>query len=180
MTGDPALALTVALVLGVVFAAAAVTKLRALPEFAGVVLNYRLLPDGLVLPVAYALPVVELAAALALLHPATRAPAALVLVLLLVTFAAAMAINIRRGRRDIDCGCFVGLLRQRIGWALVVRNLLLAAAGLVLVVGGSGTRPLAGLDLVTIGAATSSFLALYAATGRLFGLAPARPLAGAR
>ena len=174
MTLDPALALTVSLVLAAIFGAAAVTKLRALDAFGGVVENYRLLPRGLVRPVALALPPVELAAALGLLVPATRPVAAAVVISLLLVFAAAMAVNLARGRRDIDCGCFVGLLRQRIGWALVARNLLLAAAcGLPLVVAdGTAGRALTGLDGFTVVGATASLLLLYAAIGRLFGLAP--------
>jgi hypothetical protein len=119
---------------------------------------------------------VELGAALGLLLPAMRALAAATLVGLLVLFAAAMAINLARGRSNIDCGCFIGAQKQRISWALVVRNLMLAGFGLMLLVEGTG-RPLAALDWVTITAAAASLLLLYEAVGRLFGLAP-RPLRG--
>jgi uncharacterized membrane protein YphA (DoxX/SURF4 family) len=176
---DPALALTATLLLASIFAAAAVGKLRALDRFEGVVRNYRLLPDRLVRPAVHGLPLVELAAAAALILPATRPLAAVVLILLLLVFAAAMAVNLRRGRDDIDCGCHLGLLKQRISWALVARNLLLAGFGSALVSGGGQTRPLGGLDGLTVVAATLSLLILYAAVGRLFGLAPAG-LKGAR
>ena len=180
MTLDPALALTVSLVLAAIFGVAAVTKLRAPDVFAGVVENYRLLPRGLVRPVALALPPVEFTAALGLLVPATRPLAAAAAVLLLLVFAAAMAVNLGRGRSDIDCGCFVGLLRQRISWALVARNLLLAAGGLPLVVAGDGAgRALTGLDGLTVVGGTASLLLLYAAIGRLFGVAPATTFRGA-
>jgi uncharacterized protein (DUF58 family) len=46
---------------------------------------------------------------------------------LLMIFAAAMAINILRGRSHIDCGCGRSQLRQPLHWGMVVRNLLLAA-----------------------------------------------------
>ena len=113
----------------------------------------------------------ELGAALGLLLPATRALAAATLMALLVLFAAAMAINLGRGRSDIDCGCFIGVQKQRISWALVVRNLVLAGFGLMLLVEETG-RALAPLDWVTIGAAAGSLLLLHEAIGRLFGLAP--------
>jgi uncharacterized membrane protein YphA (DoxX/SURF4 family) len=177
---DPALALTAMLLLGVIFVAAAVAKLRAPDRFEGVVRNYRLVPDRLVRPVVYGLPLVELGAAAGLLAaPATRPPAAAVLVLLLLAFAAAMAVNLRRGRHDIDCGCHLGLLKQRISWALVARNLLLAGLGSALIFGEGQARPLGGLDGLAILAASLSLLILYAAVGRLFGLAPAG-LKGAR
>jgi hypothetical protein len=90
---------------------------------------------------------------------------------LLLAFAAAMAINLARGRSDIDCGCFIGVQKQRISWPLVVRNLVLASLGLTLLAEGTG-RPLAPLDWFTIVAAAGSLLLLYETIGRLFGLAP--------
>jgi uncharacterized membrane protein len=173
---DPALALLAIPLLAVVFGAAALAKLRDLDMFQGVVEQYRLLPAFLVKPFVRVLPVLELGAALGLLLPPTRALAAATLVGLLVLFAAAMAINLARGRSDIDCGCFIGVHKQRISWALVVRNLVLAGFGVMLLPGTTG-RPLAALDWVTIGAAAASLLLLYEAIGRLFGLAP-RPVRG--
>jgi hypothetical protein len=173
---DPAFAALAVLLLVVVFGAAALAKLRELDAFQGVVEQYRLLPGVLVRPFARILPVVELGAALALLPPASRPLAAATLIGLLVLFAAAMAINLARGRSDIDCGCFIGVQKQRISWALVVRNLVLASFGLMLLVEGT-ERTLAALDWVTIGGAAASLLLLYEAIGRLFGLAP-RPVKG--
>jgi hypothetical protein len=116
---------------------------------------------------------------LGLLVPTTRSEAATVAVALLLLFAAAMAINLRRGRSDIDCGCFVGLMRQRIDWVLVHRNLVLAAGGAFLILAEPMARGLTFLDWVTIAAATGSLAFLYAAVGRLFGRAPIT-LTGAR
>lgn len=178
MTLDPALALTLALLLAAIFAAAAIAKLRAIEVFTGVLASYRLLPDAMVQPFAYLLPIVELGTALHLLLPVTRPAAAAAAVLLLLLFAAAMAVNLARGRRDIDCGCFVGRLRQRLSWPLVVRNLLLAVGGVLLAFAETGGRALGVLDGVTIAAALGSLLLLYAAGDRLFGLAP-RTLKGA-
>jgi uncharacterized membrane protein len=173
---DPAFASLAILLLAVVFGAAALAKLKDLDMFQGVVAQYRLLPAVLVQPFVSVLPVVELGAALGLLLPATRALAAATLVGLLVLFGTAMAINLARGRSDIDCGCFIGVHKQRISWALVVRNLALVGFGVMLLVEDTG-RPLATLDWVTIGAAAASLLLLYEAIGRLFGLAP-RPVRG--
>ncbi|WP_328799163.1 MauE/DoxX family redox-associated membrane protein, partial [Sandarakinorhabdus rubra] len=58
--------------------------------------------------------------------PAAWAP--LAAIALLLTFAAAMAINIGRGRRHIDCGCGHAGLRQQLGWGKVLRNVGLALA----------------------------------------------------
>jgi len=171
VTLDPTIGWTVVLVLAGVFDAAAITKLRALDAFVGVVHNYRLVPEPLERPIAYALPVVELAIAVGVLLPTGRAPAALAAAILLALFAGAMAINLMRGRRDIDCGCFATVLRQRLSWPLVLRNLLLAALAL-LVVPGLGARGLGWLDLVTVGCASTALVSVYAAASRLFGNGP--------
>jgi hypothetical protein len=66
---------------------------------------------------------------------------------LLALFAAAMAVNIRRGRADIDCGCGESFLRQTLSPVLVVRNIVLAA---LLVPSLMMTAPM-GMDLILTG-----------------------------
>jgi hypothetical protein len=171
MALDPAIGWTVVVLLAGVFGAAGTTKLRALDAFVGVVHNYRVVPEALERPVAYALPAIELTIAAGVLLPAGRAPAAISAAVLLALFAAAMAVNLARGRRDIDCGCFMTVLRQRLSWPLVLRNLLLAALAL-LVVPGMAARGLGWLDLVTVGCASAALLSVYAAASRLFGTGP--------
>lgn len=172
---DPTLALAGALVLAVVFGTAGPPKLAARDAFAGVVANYRLLPEALVMPAALALPCLEILVAAGLLVPAARSTAAVAACLLLLLFAGAMAINLLRGRSGIDCGCAMGRLRERIGWPLVARNLLLAAVALALAAGVPTGRAVGWLDAVTVVAAVAAALLLHAAAGRLFGLAPVQP-----
>ncbi len=169
MSVDPVLALTLRLVLAGLFATAAAAKLRRREAFEGIVANYRLLPPALVAPFARLLPWAELVTAGLLLLPATARLGALAAGLLLAVFAAAMAINILRGRTAIDCGCFVGFTRQRIGWSLVVRNLLLVGACGVLLL-PPAARPLGAFDLFTVAAATTVLLAGYAALSALLEL----------
>lgn len=109
---------------GLVFLTAGVAKLRNRQVFPGVVANYRLLPEALVGPVAVVLPLAEVLIGAALLGGVALAavPAAA----LLLAFAAAMAVNIGRGRAHIDCGCGRSELRQPLSRTLVVRNLVLA------------------------------------------------------
>ena len=106
------LGLAGAVAVGMVFVLAGAAKLRHRELLAGVIANYRLLPAALVGPAALLLPPVELA---------------LGAMALLLIFAAAMAINIRRGRSQIDCGCGRSQLRQPLSWLLVGRNVVLAA-----------------------------------------------------
>jgi len=117
-----------------VFMTAAIGKMRSWPIFHGVVANYRLLPQVLVAPVTYVLPPAE-AAIGATLPTGLCAPwAEAAAALLLGVFAVAMGINLWRGRRQIDCGCFQGTLKQPLSWTLVSRNALLA---LLLVAAGA-------------------------------------------
>jgi uncharacterized membrane protein YphA (DoxX/SURF4 family) len=112
--------------IALVFVSAAIGKMRNWPIFQGVVANYRLLPQVLVRPVTYFLPPAEAAIGATLptglFAPWAEAAAAL----LLGVFAVAMGINLLRGRRHIDCGCFQGTLKQPLSWVLVSRNALLA------------------------------------------------------
>ena len=176
---DPALAWTVRLVAACLLAVAAGSKMAALEPFVGVVRNYRLLPPALVRPAAYAIPPFELLIAATLLAlPASAFPPAGAALLLLV-FAGAMAVNIARGRSEIDCGCFVGFMRQRLSWTLVARNLALAVALLLAAVGSGGSRATGWLDGVTVAAGAGSLLLVWAIVGRLFGTAPRARLAEA-
>jgi Methylamine utilisation protein MauE len=175
---DPAAIWAARLALAAVFALAAVTKLRALDEFIGVVHNYRVLPEILVRPVAYGLPPLEAAIALGLLIEPTRMLAASGATALLLVFGFAMAVNLVRGRVEIDCGCFASALKQRIGWSLVARNLVLIGLALLVLQPPLPARPLTWLDLVTVGTAAFGALLLYVAFTQLRSLAPARPRHG--
>lgn len=171
LVASPAFLWTAALLLAGIFLPSAWSKLRAMDELEGIVADYRLLPEPLVRPVARALPIAEIAAGLLLLWPATRAAGALLAMALLLLFAFAMAVNLARGRREIDCGCFLGRQKERIGWLLVARNLLLVALAAPLTIVEPAAAP-GLLDLLTVLFAAGSLLALYAAFSRLAGLAP--------
>jgi len=134
--------------IALVYLTAALGKMRHWAVFHGVVANYRLLPAALAAPFAYCLPPFEalLGAALlfGLLSPWAEAAAAALLLL----FAAAMGVNLLRGRRNIDCGCFQSALKQRLRWILVIRNCVMALLlGLVL----STTRAPADLHMTIEG-----------------------------
>jgi hypothetical protein len=130
---------TFALSLTLVFAAAAVSKFQAFGAWTGVVQNFRVLPRALVVPVAWVLPPLEALLAAALLVTALRPLAAACAALLLVVFSAAIAANLRRGRTEIDCGCFRSDLRQSLSAALLVRNALLFFMALALLPAGGDT-----------------------------------------
>ena len=125
-----ALLLGFAMGTGLIFALAGVSHWRHRRLLGGVVANYRLLPDALTGPVAGLLPWGEGAVGLALLlapvAPGLGRAGALAGGGLLLLFGWAMAVNLRRGRGFIDCGCGHDTLRQPLSWLLVGRNLVLA------------------------------------------------------
>jgi hypothetical protein len=112
---------------GLVFILAGVQKAMHWRILPGVIANYRLLPRWAAGPAASLLPPAELILAILLLSAQLRPWPALAAIVLLALFAAAMAINIRRGRGHIDCGCGESFLRQTLSWTLVARNGLLVA-----------------------------------------------------
>ena len=142
---------------GAIFLVAAIAKLRNRALLPGVIANYRLLPEMLVTPAAILLPITELGVGAALIL-GSRPLAPLLAMALLLVFAAAMAINIRRGRRHIDCGCGHAGLRQDLGWGMVARNLVLVALLALRLVGDGG------LDASNIAVAAMSGLALFVIT----------------
>lgn len=175
---DPAIGTLLAGAFALLFASAALHKLRDPARFAQVLHAYRVLPAGA--RISGLVPLLELTTALALLLPATRAAAAALGAGLLVLYALAIAVNLRRGRHDLACGCGGPNEHRPIGLWMVWRNLLLAA-----VVGAAGlpwrVRPLQWLDLLTVGAGLAVATLLYMSADRLLGrVAPRAALWGSR
>jgi len=166
--------LALGVLVALVFTRAAALKFGAGAAFEGVVGNYDLLPRALVAPVALALPLVEGAIAASLPVPwALQSWAALAAAALLLVFAAAMGINLARGRGHIDCGCGDARSRQPLHASLVVRNLALAALLIAAALTATGAASLAGAA-VGIAAGGAGFL-LYLCQDAFAGLPrPAR------
>jgi hypothetical protein len=169
---DPAAIWIAATSIAIIFAASAALKLADLEQFRGALVNYRILPEPIAIAIAPIVPVAELAAAVAIALPQTRALGTALTVALLIAFTAAIAANLIRGRRHVDCGCFGAALRQELSWWLVARNAALAVVAVVAADAGDG-RVLARFDIVTIGFGAASIVLLYAAANYLLANAPA-------
>lgn len=167
---EPLILWTLRSFLAALFATAAISKLAGIEEFYGVVRNFRLLPDWLARAVAMVLPVAELAVAVALLVPALARPAALVAALLLAIFGLAIAINVLRGRTQIDCGCFRGGMKQRISWLVVGRNVLLTGLAVAVAALHPAARPAGLAELATGLIAGAVLMLLYFSVSLLGGL----------
>jgi hypothetical protein len=114
------------LAVAAIFLEAAQHALSDRQDFAGVVAAYRIAPVSWAEAVGVALPGLQILAAVALMVPRLAVPGAGLALALLLLFTAAITLNLLRGRTNIDCGC--GGESQRISYALVMRNLVLAAA----------------------------------------------------
>ncbi len=164
MTVDPAIGALVLACTALLFAGAALHKLRDLRRFEEIFAAYGLLPAGL--PVARAVPILEALVAGGLLLDASRPAAAAAGIVLLLAYAAAITANLLRGRRDLACGCGGPDDRRPIAGWMVWRNILIAAS-LATVLLPSSARALEPTDLFTIGSGTAACALVYLCLDRL-------------
>ncbi len=147
-----------------VFGVAAFHKLSSPPAFVATLRNYRLLPAALTSVVAYLIIGAELVTTLGLAfgqHNAGWLSAALLFI-----YAGAMALNIIRGRRDIDCGCAGPAQRQPLSRWLVIRNLVLLIPAII-VTQPTMMRTMLVMDWFTVLFCVISVTVLYAAANQL-------------
>ena len=169
---DPVIELTLRAALALLFAAAAWHKASDRDRFAASLDAYALLPAPLVAPSALLLPALECVLAAGLLFAPTRQAAAIASVALLTLYTGAIAANLARGRREIDCGCFASSARVPLSRWLVARNLILiGAAGLL--VAPVRSRTLVWVDPFTVVAAVLVLWFLWAAAQGLAQTGPA-------
>jgi hypothetical protein len=165
---DPCIGCVLAGAFALLFAHAALAKWRGLAEFRAVLANYRLFPAPLGAALAWLVPALEAALALALLNAPTRWFASLAGAALLLAYAAAISANLRRGRYDLDCGCGGPAERRPIAAWMVGRNVALAAA-LAAVGPQWSARTLGWTDLLTVVGGLVVVTLLYVALDRLLG-----------
>lgn len=162
---DPALSGAASLALAGILLAALLPKLQRPREFARAVAGYELLPAALVPAAAAGLVAVEigLAAGLLLASSGLRAGPlpALGSGALFALYAAAIALNLARGRGLADCGCSLGAKRP-LSRSLVLRNAVLALVALACALPPE-TRALQALDAATIGAGGLALFLLHLA-----------------
>lgn len=168
---DPVISVSLRCLLAALFATAAWHKASDLPRFRSTLLAYRLLPTSFGRATAGLIPGVELAVAVGLLLPAYRG-AAYTGAALLTTYTAAIAVNLLRGRRDIDCGCFGPAATTRLGGGLLIRNGILIASALVVVI-PLHERALVWVDVLTVGFVVTVTILLWVSFWRLRQLAKA-------
>lgn len=180
MTLDPVVAWVLRSLLALLFFGAAWHKLRDRRRFESSVAAYRLLPDRWSKVASGLLPVAEVGTAIALLVPSLRTEASAAVGAIIFLYTTAIALNLARGRRDIDCGCFASSAHTPLSGQLIARNLVVFAAAMALLV-PSKSRALAWIDGFTIAAAVAATSMLWVASARLARTGPAlRPWGGAQ
>lgn len=168
---DPALDLALRAGLSLLLASAARHKLRDPEAFEATLRDYRLLPDAACPAAGRVFPALELLLAISLWLPALHAASALATAALLAIYGAAIALNLARGRRHIDCGCSGPATRQSLHeWLLVRNGLLVAAAGFASL--PQGARSLGWFDTVGLVGSLAAGTLLYTAANRLAATLP--------
>jgi len=167
---DPLIVKAISVGLGLMFLLAGYHKLADAAAFRITVLEYQVLPGSLVSPATRLIPLVELLLGGAWLFGwyggAITATASAGL---LGLYAAAIALNIMRGRVHFDCGCGFGGKSDReqyLSGGLIARNLVLIAAALITLL-PVATRNLGIGDYLTLVAALLALTLLFGAANQL-------------
>jgi uncharacterized membrane protein YphA (DoxX/SURF4 family) len=127
---DPRLLRACQIATGLIFAAAALSKLGDLATFAGQIHNYRIVPIWTENLLAMSVPWIELVAALALILGVRPRAGAVVAAALLLVFTVAVGAAWARGL-DFECGCFGKASAARIGLRKLVENVAMLALAAV-------------------------------------------------
>jgi hypothetical protein len=153
------------LFLSIILIRAALHKIHNRKVFQMELSAYQLLPASLLSLSTFVLMVTEAFTAITLLNSAWIIPA-LISAVLFSIYAIAMAINLLKGRTNIDCGCSGPILssteraKKNISWLLVFRNLILSSLALFCTT--TITIHIAStLELFIIAAGTAVTLLLY-------------------
>ncbi|HUH40057.1 MAG TPA: MauE/DoxX family redox-associated membrane protein [Castellaniella sp.] len=166
---DPIIVYTALAVLAGILWLGALDKLRHFAAFEGAVAGYRLLPEAAQKPFAMVFVGAEVLVGILLLMPEGRVAGALGAMGILSVASLGVAINLLRGRTNIDCGCGgLGHTSTGLSWWVVGRNAMLVVLALVaLTRTGQGARELVWVDGVTFFGAALAMLGLYLVLNQL-------------
>jgi hypothetical protein len=165
---DPVIGTLMVASVAVLFASAGVHKLRDLRRFGEIFSAYELVPEFAAKRLSWAVPVLEIAVAVGLVMKVSQPYAGAVGIVLLSGYAAAIAINLRRGRRDLACGCGGPNDRRPIAAWMIGRNALIALAAAAVFATWS-PRALSATDGITIAFGLLTIALIYLCVDQLFG-----------
>lgn len=168
---DPVVGETLRGCFALLFAISSAHKLRATDDFAEIIAAYRVLPSGLAHPLSTLLPILEISIAAGLLIPEAYQLAALAGALLLSVYAAAIGINLLRGRTELNCGCLGPGGHKAISGGLVARNLIVSILLYAPALMHISSRRLGWVDVSTVAGGICAVALLYAAASTVVGSA---------
>lgn len=163
---DPIYILIACALMAWLFAAASWHKFQSPVAMAAIIDNYRVLPFNATSTMVIVLAGFEAAIALAVLLPTSRQWGALAAGVMLLTYTAAIAVNLLRGRTDFDCGCSGPAGRKTITAPLMLRNVLLVLIAAV-AMSPLAARPLQWVDYIVVMLATTFFILIYQVIDKL-------------
>ncbi len=161
MTLDPAIGILIVVCTALLLASAGTHKLRDIRHFDEIFAAYGVMPSLAKWRLSRLIPFLELGLAAGMLVSSLRPYFGVAVILLLLTYAAAIGINLRRGRREIACGCGGPNDRRPISPWMVWRNILVSLMVAIALSPWSarGLRPMDGVTVV-FGLMTISLLYL--------------------
>jgi hypothetical protein len=171
---DPALELVLRGALVLLLGTGALAKARDLARFRAAVEGYEIVPARAAGTAALGFAAAEGALAAALLAPAAvglRGAALVAAAALFALYGAAIAINLARGRREIDCGCGGRDAHVPLSGWLLARNAALGALAL-LGTAPAAQRALGAADALPIAGGAVAAFALVLAANQLTANAP--------
>ena len=168
---DSAIQGLVSAAFALLFLAAAVHKFSDRLRFQGILAAYDLFPATMIPLMSIIVPVLELCLGIAWATQFSLTLVASMTAILLGSYAAAIAVNLFRGRTEIDCGCGFSSSAssssgQGISAGLVLRNMVLIALALLPVLGNNG-RVLGILDFAGIALALLTLTLIYGAINQI-------------
>jgi hypothetical protein len=108
--------------IGLVLLATASGKLLDAPGFARILGSYRAFPSWSLLPLAWAIPLLETALGVWLLAGRRLRGAALCSLAMHAVYAAWSVVSIERGLKLSNCGCFGVFLARPLNWSTVAED----------------------------------------------------------
>ena len=166
---DPLFTKLIALGLGLFLAAAAWHKWASFERFVVILRDYDLLPPFLTRPVAGGVIFMEAGLAIGWFTGFMNSRVSTVTAGMLSIYAAAIAVNLLRGRVHISCGCGFGKISeedQLLSWSLVMRNVVLAGIALLPLL-PPAPRSLHPIDWATLATAAIAGVLLHFGTAQL-------------
>lgn len=118
--------------LGIVLLVAGVAKMATRKQFTVIVEGYQVVGPAVARGISRLLPEAEVVLAFLLLLGLAVGFAGTAAALLFLVFTAAIIVNLRRGRTDIQCGCFGASPHTTLSWSHAVLNTFLTMGGLLL------------------------------------------------